>query len=117
MNRCAIGLERDYHMMTIALLVEQGRVAAQAGSADALWFYDLDHGHLVRQTKRAWQPDRDDLGQQLAQAQADVLLFGALEPAQITQLQRQGIMLFGGVCGQAETSASAFADGTLAFVP
>lgn len=101
--------------MTIALLVEQEHVAAQAISADALWFYDLDHGRLVRQTKHAWRPDREKLARQLAQA--DALIFGAMEPDWIASLQRQGIMLFGGVCGPAESAAGAFADGTLAFTP
>lgn len=102
-------------MMTIGLVVTGTHVAAQAAQADALWFYDLDHGRLVRQTKHPWTPAQADLARRLADAQADVLLYGAMAVEWMDQLNRCGIMLFGGVTGDAEQAAQAFANGTLEF--
>lgn len=105
-------------MMTIAVAYDDGAVFQHFGRTEQFKLYKIDHGVI---TATALLPCGEAhcgaLAGLLADNGVDALLCGNIGAGAKDAVQRAGLMLFAGVCGDADEAAKAFAEGTLCFAP
>ena len=97
---------------------ESGEVFRHFGHTEAFKLYDVENGQVVRALViAAPEQGHDALAGFLAQLHANALICGGIGGGARAALEDVGVILYGGVAGDADTAVNAFLHGTLGYDP
>lgn len=97
---------------------ESGRVSPHFGLTEAFKLYDAENGVVARSlVVAAADTGHDALAELLARMRVNVLICGAIGGGARAALEEAGVLLYGGVAGDADTAVNAFLAGTLGYDP
>ena len=97
---------------------ESGQVFQHFGMTERFKLYDAEGGRVVRSLViGATDMGHDALAEFLAQMRVNVLICGGIGGGARAALEDVGVILYGGVAGDADTAVNAFLAGTLAYDP
>ena len=105
--------------MRIAVPVQGGQTAASLAGCEGFWFFEDDHGRIVRRFFVALERPGNVSAAvaQLEQYGVDALLCGDLPGEEKLEAAREGIMLFPTFSGPPEEAALTFLSGAVAHDP
>ena len=93
---------------------ESGEVFRHFGHTEAFKLYDVENGQVVRALViAAPEQGHDALAGFLAEMRANALICGDIGGGARAALEDVGVILYGGVAGDADTAVNAFLHGTL----
>lgn len=100
--------------MRIAIPVRGDEVFSPMGEAEALHFYEDDHGRITRQFLVPMEKaGLDSALELLEQYGIDALICGAVSDEERHAVGTAGVMLFPGVSGKADDAALGFLSGSV----
>ena len=100
--------------MRIAVAYEDGKIFQHFGHTEAFKLYDVEGGRVLSsQIINAVGSGHGALAGFLSAAKADAVICGGIGGGAVRALMEAGIMLFGGVSGDADEAVSRLLDGTL----
>lgn len=104
--------------MKIAVTYENGQIFQHFGHTRQFKVYEIEDGKILfSQVMDAGGSGHGALAGLLAAQNIEVLICGGIGGGAQTALAQAGIRLFGGVQGDADQAAAAFAAGTLSYDP
>lgn len=104
--------------MRIAVTYENGEIFQHFGRTEHFKLYDIEDGTITNeQIVETGGSGHGALAGFLRAAQVDALICGGIGPGAQMALAEAGITLYGGVSGNADAAAKAFAEGRLAYDP
>ena len=106
--------------MRIAVTYDQetGGVFQHFGHTEMFKLYDVENGRVVRAlTIAAPEQGHDALAGFLAQLRVNALICGGIGGGARAALEDVGVILYGGVAGDADIAVNAFLAGTLGYDP
>ena len=104
--------------MRIAVSYEDGQVFQHFGHTPEFKLYDVTDGVITRSVViRALGSGHDALAAFLSEMRVNVLICGGIGGGARAALEEAGILLYGGISGDADAAAAALAAGTLDYVP
>ena len=104
--------------IAVALDPERGEVFQHFGHTQFFKLYDAEDGAVVRSLViAAPEQGHDALAGFLAEVRANVLICGGIGGGARAALEDVGVLLYGGVAGDADTAVNAFLHGTLGYDP
>ena len=104
--------------MRIAVTYENGQVFPHFGHTPEFKLYDVEDGIITRSVViRALGSGHEALTAFLSEMRVNALLCGGIGGSARAALEEAGILLYGGVSGEADAAAAAFAAGTLDYDP
>lgn len=110
--------EKGDHAMRVAVTYENGQVFQHFGHTEFFKVYEISDGEIVSsQVVDTNGSGHGALAGVLQALQVDVLICGGIGGGAQAALTAAGIRWFGGVSGDADEAAKAFAAGTLQFDP
>ena len=97
---------------------ESGEVFQHFGHTQFFKLYDVDGGRVTRSLViAAPEQGHDALAEFLGQMRVNALICGGIGGGARAALEDVGVILYGGVAGQADTAVNAFLAGTLGYDP
>ncbi len=97
---------------------ESGEVFRHFGHTEFFKLYDVESGAVVHSLViAALGSDHEELAAYLAQLRVNALICGDIGGGARKALEDVGVILFGGVAGDADTAVHAFLAGTLGYDP
>jgi predicted Fe-Mo cluster-binding NifX family protein len=104
--------------IAVALDPASGEVFQHFGHTGFFKLYDVADGKVVRSlTIAAPEAGHDALAAFLAELRANALICGGIGGGARAALETAGVILYGGVAGEADTAVNAFLAGTLGYDP
>jgi len=104
--------------MTIAIPYQQGEIFQHFGHTEQFKLYQVEEGAIVnRMLIPTGGSGHGALAALLSRLKVDVLICGGIGGGAQAALAEAGIRIFGGVQGDADAAAEAFANGTLQYDP
>ena len=111
-------IEKRQTAMRIAVTYENGEIFQHFGRTEHFKLYDIEDGTITNeQIAETGGSGHGALAGFLRSAQVDALICGGLGSGAQMALAEAGITLYGGVSGNADAAAKAFAEGRLAYDP
>ena len=105
-------------MMRIAVTYENGSVFQHFGHTEQFKIYDVENGNIISsEIVDAGGSGHGALAGVLSALKVDALICGGIGGGAQMALAEAGIKLYGGVSGNADAAADAFASGTLSNNP
>jgi len=105
-------------MMRVAVTYEDGRIFPHFGRTEQFKVYDIEDGKILSSEVVGTDgKGHGALAGVLGALNADVLICGGIGGGAQAALAAAGIQLYGGVSGDADNAAQAFAEGRLEFQP
>ena len=100
--------------MRIAAAYEDGKIFQHFGHTECFKLYDVEGGQILSsQVIHAPAGGHGALAQFLSAARVDAVICGGIGGGAVKALMQAGIMLFGGVSGDADEAVKKLLDGTL----
>ena len=97
---------------------ESGEVFQHFGHTEFFKLYDVDNGKITNSLViAAPEQGHDALAGFLAQLRVNALICGGIGGGARAALEDVGVILYGGVAGEADTAVNAFLAGTLGYDP
>ena len=97
---------------------DSGQVFQHFGMTQYFKLYDAEGGKVIRSLViAAFDSGHDALAGFLAQMRVNVLICGMLGGGARAAVEAAGVLLYGGVAGDADTAVNAFLAGTLGYDP
>ena len=104
--------------MKVAITYENGQIFQHFGHTRQFKVYDVQDGKILSsEVVDTNGSGHGALAGVLTELKADVLICGGIGGGAQTALANAGIQLFGGVSGDADKAAEAYASGTLQYNP
>ena len=111
-------MEKGSSTMRIAVTYENGEIFQHFGHSEQFKLYDAEDGKITgEQVVDTNGSGHGALAGFLQAAKVDALICGGIGPGAQMALAEAGITLYGGVSGNADAAAKAFAEGRLAYDP
>lgn len=111
-------IEKRQTAMRIAVTYENGEIFQHFGRTEHFKLYDIEDGTITNeQIAETGGSGHGALAGFLRSAQVDALICGGIGSGAQMALAEAGITLYGGVSGNADAAAKAFAEGRLAYDP
>ena len=111
-------IEKRQTAMRIAVTYENGEIFQHFGRTEHFKLYDIEDGTITNeQIVETGGSGHGALAGFLRAAQVDALICGGIGSGAQMALAEAGITLYGGVSGNADAAAKAFAEGRLAYDP
>ena len=111
-------IEKRQTAMRIAVTYENGEIFQHFGRTEHFKLYDIEDGTITNeQIVETGGSGHGALAGFLRSAQVDALICGGIGSGAQMALAEAGITLYGGVSGNADAAAKAFAEGRLAYDP
>lgn len=106
------------HIMRIAVTYENGEIFQHFGHTEQFKIYDVENGNIISsEIVDAGGSGHGALAGVLSALKVDALICGGIGGGAQMALAEAGIKLYGGVSGNADAAADAFASGTLSHNP
>ena len=100
--------------MRIAAAYEDGKIFQHFGHTECFKLYDVEGGQILSsQIIHAPAGGHGALAEFLSAARVDAVICGGIGGGAVKALMEAGIMLFGGVAGDADEAVKKLLDGTL----
>ena len=104
--------------MRIAVPYSNGKISPHMGSANFFKFYNIENNQIERAFTLASGVEGEEANAKfLRMAGAQLVICGGLGGSMIKALYAQGIMVMGGILGNADEKIEEFLNGTIAYQP